>query len=282
MMRIKFILMLLFSSSVLFSQNTTSSKFLYLFDENPSYISDENAIIYSVISRKLKGIKESPTTQIVGYNNNINSTIIGLSITNTNYGVSSISAVKFNYAHIIKFNNVKISMGLQTEARQYKVDESLYILDNINDPAITSGLDKQILPESAASFYLKTRKVSIGLTLYDLMNSDEKLRSYNSEIEDSYNFKIIGNYNASINQKMSINSSVFICKKLQNTFDYSGMILAEYDKKVGFGVFYENNIGVVTTVKRENIRINYLHSFPYAKISEYSIGTDEFSVSFLF
>jgi len=280
MMKRIYILLFLCSGFGLSAQQTISSQFLYLSDVNPSFISENKQTTYSIFSKKIQGINESPTTEIIGYSNVINeSTIIGCSFHNTSYGISSVGGLKVNYAHIINFSNFQISLGIQGEARRYMVDESLFILDDPNDNAISGVLEKRILSEAATSLYFKSNKFDFGISVFNLMNSKAKLESFVSDDKKKINFNITANYHLYITENIKLNPSIFLMKEGEQNLSAYLMILSTINNNLKIGAFYTKNIGVIAGVKSGNLNLNYSHSFPSSEISSYSVGSDEISIS---
>lgn len=254
----KFITKLFYLTLLLFSmlgyaqQDPQYTQYIYnTVSVNPAYAGTRGALsIVGLHRSQWVGLDGAPRTQTLSVHSpiGIGRVGLGLSVINDEIGPSNETYFDLNFSYTIPTSiEGKLTFGLKAGGRLFNVDFNRLTLDgSSNDPFFANNINNQFDPTVGVGFYYHTKKLYLGLSVPNFLETEHFDTSINivdgSSTEflaaERINYYFIGGYvfkvNDNIDFKPSIYSKLVFGTPLQ--LDLSANFL--FNKKLSLGVAY--------------------------------------------
>lgn len=265
---------------------------------NPAYAGTRGALsIVGLHRSQWVGLDGAPRTQTLSVHSpiGIGRVGLGLSVINDEIGPSNETYFDLNFSYTIPTSvEGKLSFGLKAGGRLFNVDFNRLTLDsNFIDPLFANNINNQFDPTVGVGFYYHTKKLYLGLSVPNFLETEHFDTSINivdgSSTEflaaERINYYFIGGYvfkvNDNIDFKPSIYSKLVFGAPLQ--LDLSANFL--FNKKLSLGLAYRVSAafsGLVTFQISDSTLIGFAYDRETTELGDTTFNDGSFELTLRF
>jgi type IX secretion system PorP/SprF family membrane protein len=258
----------------------------YLFNQamiNPAYSGIHNVVNATLLSRaQWAGIDGAPLTNTLSVSSSFMQDKLGggLLLINDRLGINTTTEISASFNYKIKFENSKLSYGLQGGVVNYWYDYSKLNLEVV-DQKITQPTENFSKPTIGAGIFYMHDKFYAGISIPRFMDVTVQ-DGVSSSTRYKRHIYLSGGYIFDKNEKLKIKPSVLV-RMVENTstsVDFNLQVLLAEVLWTGVMTRNFNSIGLNSQLELKNkLRVGYLFELPTNKLSANSFGTHEIMVS---
>ncbi len=214
-----FLLTLLFSISVFSQQDAQYTQYIYnTVAINPAYAGTRGTLnVIGLHRSQWVGLEGAPRTQTLAIHSPIGLGRVGLggSVINDAVGPAQETYFNVDFSYTIPTSDVgKLSFGLKAGGRLFNVDFNKLNQANPNDEVFRNNIDGQFSPVVGIGGYYHTKKLYIGLSVPNLLQTKHFDTTNSSSIAESsfvakerLNYYLIAGYVIDINDNIKFKPS---------------------------------------------------------------------------
>lgn len=260
--------------------NSTYSQ--YMFNGliiNPAYAGSNDALNLTALYRKQwLGLDGSPTTITFSAhaplrNRKVN---LGLVVMDDKFGISEHTKAAAVYAYRVKLYKGQFSLGMQGGVDVYQANWSQVRTTQLRDPSFSINTEKKILPLLGFGMYYYTQRFYLGVSAPSLFNKGQL--PYETAIVTS---GVVIN----VSEDIKIKPAVLVRYLLNSPLDANISSTFYWKNVIGIGLGYSRN-GTATAFMdlrvNEQFRIGYAYDYTFSKLRDYSTGSHEVMLRYLF
>ena len=248
--------------------------------------STDNSIFILQTRQQWLGFEGAPLSANASYNGALNNrSAIGGYIEHDRTFPSNQTNLNINYAYHVPLNadDTYVSFGIGAKAMYYYLDFESGQIPPGDDPAYTDKSFEQILGDASSGVYLYNRRFYAGYSVLNMLQS-----SFNNEV--SYGFSnnnvervyygILG-YKIRLDRDWHLEPSVLIRHLENGEPEYNFSTRVFYTEQICTGVSIGSNSSLSLYVGTNADKIQFGYSFDhyFGEISQYQLGTHEFTMS---
>ncbi len=210
---------------------------------------------------------------------------LGGSVFDDRSGLIGRTGAQFCYAYHMYIGTSQLSMGLSLSAYQLRLNRSGVNDSQLDDPMLLSdGIRSAFSPDASVGAYWMHRNYFAGISTSQIMQSYVK---FGSGSYDQYrllrHYYFMSGYYFILPNSFQLLPALMIktTERLNFQIDFSAKLI--YDEVYALGLSYRNNKDIVMmcSVRMGQIYFGYAFDLPTTPIRQNSLGTHEFSLSFI-
>lgn len=192
-----------------------------------------------------------------------------------------------SYAYHAPLNeNLKLSFGLSAGILQFMVDGQKVTLHDPGDLTIVNALQKVLVPDFSAGFYLYNERFWVGASCLQIQQNKLKFFDYSSSTTSVMNrhFYFTAGYRQPIGEDFIIEPSVLGKLVAPVPFQFDAGLRAIYKEKIWLGGSYRHldAISIYTGFLWHDLELGYAYDFTTTNLGNYSTGTHELIIAVRF
>ena len=207
---------------------------------------------------------------------------LGAAFVSDKNGAINRTNIKFTYAyHIFVYSN-QLSFGLEAYATQFKIDKDLIDFRDPDHPDIEGLLGKSaFVPDAGAGISYTTRKVGLGLSVTNLLQSPIKFGDINissKELRHLRNYTIYGIYRMLLNNNKWGFEPSFILRGNENLHfvaDVTARFIYDHEYWAGLSYRTSGELILLLGLKVNKLYIGYSFDYGFNQLSRLSYGSHE-------
>lgn len=268
---------------------------------NPASVGSEESLdIAALYLTQWVGINGNPTAQALSIQSPLNvlNSSAGIFVVNEMQGAERYTAVMLSYAYRHSFKKSSLAGGISAGVFQRAIDgaklrspEGNYEAGGINheDDFIPDKLTSAIAADFNAGIYFNTRKLYVGVSANNLLESNTKLRvqSAESEIKNPRYYTAVAGYRFKVGKKLNLISNVSLRTDFINTQAEINAILQYKDNIYGgmsfrgFAPDIKDAIVLMAGFKIfKNLKAGYSYDISLSSLNEVNSGSHEVYVRY--
>lgn len=286
-------------STILHGQNSPQySNFMFNRSViNPAAIGSENVLDATLLYRnQWVGIKGNPTHQTISVHSPLNffNSSAGIQVVNEMQGAERATHILLAYAYKVPFKFGGLSFGISggiiqkaLDGTQLRAPQGIFTdqaYEGHNDPFIPEKLTSDITPEINLGVYFNNRKMFAGIAVNNVVESNAILQtaSFETQIEFSRYYSLIGGYILKVNEKLNLLPNVLIKTDfIQYQTDFN--LLVQYNDNIYGGLSFRGvskstNDAVIAMLGFrifKQLRIGYSYDFSVSSLNNANSGSHE-------
>lgn len=248
---------------------------------NPAYAGSRGALAVNAVNRNqwvgFEGAPQTTTASIHSPLRNDNMGL-GLSVMHDQAGYENFSFVYADYSYTIQTKDEHyLSFGLKGGFSQYKIDERLFMYEDVaEDPYFQDKLNRWT-PNIGAGVYYHTNKWYMGLSSPRLISNDFNKNSDYVALERNH-YYLIGGYIFTLtpNTKFRPSLSTKYTKGSPLSVEASAIFLLFEKFWLGASYRHDDAYGALVDLKlNKQLRVGYAYEYSISDIRSYSSGSHE-------
>lgn len=235
------------------------------------------------------GFEGAPVTQYLNAHTYAGKNVgLGLSLFNELASPSRRTGVQFSFAYhlpISKDYTKKISFGLSPVLFHHYINTSLLTPEELNDPAIISGVNNQLCPDlNFGAMFTSGDKYFVGFSVFNLLQIRRDLFEIMDEINNPIKraYYLVAGYSYKPNDNFTIEPSTLVQYQANCPIQFDVNLRGMYKNMVGVGVSYRylDALVYMAFFNINNFRIGYSYDMTMSDIKKYSQGSHEFHITY--
>ena len=227
------------------------------------------------------GVTDAPRTYIMSVSGAMKDKPMGIGgyMFSDITGPTRRTGISLSYAYHLKLNEkMKLGLGLAAGILQFAVDAGKITLHDINDVAISSGIQSVIVPDFGFGTYIYNDDYYFGVSVPQIYPSKLNFFDYASKSKLVTHIYATGGYKFKINDDFALQPTTLV--KFVNPapvqIDLGARVI--YKQKVWLGTGYRTSDAITALVGytyQDNLTIGYSYDFTTSNLKKYSSGTNE-------
>ena len=263
----------------------------YMFDKmlaNPAYAGSSKWMVGSLKNRTMiSKIKGAPMSNIFTFQAPIQTKSIGLGLKLIEDKIAITNTIEIDgvFSYHIGFGRGKLSFGIEAGGikSNYNYDQLIRITPD--DPSIPTGNQSVFIPDVSSGVFYQNDKFYVGGSAYHLLNRKKNILIY----DQIQNYVVVKDYCAlggaffEIRKNMILEPS-FLLKYVTGApiqVDLNTCLV--FVDKMAFGLSYRTGDALIGMFKfdiNKNLKIIYSYDYTLSKLSRFSMGNHELSISY--
>jgi type IX secretion system PorP/SprF family membrane protein len=263
------------------------------FSYNPAFAGvDGTTQMNALIRNQWSGINDAPETNVLnayGLLHNEKMALGGTAFKDA-AGPDSRVGLTASYAYHLKLSDkMNLSLGLSLGLLQYRLDHTVIIPYDDNDPIFNSGILSTVVPTASFGAYLKAQDFYVSFAAPQILSSSFNVKD---DLDNDLlfggltnHFFLGGGYNKELNSDFELQPSILLMYAQPAPISIDIMTKLTYKDYLWSAISYRVGDAISLYVGydiNEQFYIAYGHDFVTSELSSATSGSNEFKLGFRF
>jgi len=260
---------------------------------NPAYTGSREVFSLSLLNRnQWVGMKGAPVTQAFSAHAPLKNerVALGFLLTNDKIGVTSNSALFFNYAYRIFMPKGRLSLGLKAGVNLFNSNwQKITTFSSTTDPSFNQPSTQSFLPNFGVGAYYYSKRFFAGLSVPLMLSYRQKSQSDSYEFYHDvkqYNVHLTSGYLFDISEMFKFKPSFLLKYSLNSTWqlDLNGNMIL-FNDRIWLGASYRIKdavAGIMELKITDQLNLGYAYDYSLGEISKFQNGSHEILLRYEF
>lgn len=278
---------LLIVSASYAQQDPQYTQYMYnTINVNPAYAGSRGVVsIFGLHRTQWVGLDGAPVTNTLSVNSPVGKNVgLGLSFVNDRIGAMDENSICVDFSYTIKASEThKLAFGLKGTADILNVDYTKLNIQSSTDPSYQNNIENRFMPNVGVGMYWYSDKSYIGLSVPNLLESDQYDHNVIAVSKEKIHYYLIGGYvfDLSYNLRFKPATMVKATAGAPLQVDLSANFL--FAEKFTAGVAYRWDAALSALVGFQitnGLFAGYSYDMDTTKLADYNSGSHEVFLRF--